>query len=75
MYNSDDSNSAICRLECCIDIIREWITNNFLKLNDATTECILVKHRSTVADDCFKKLRIGELCVHAKDTVIKLGFY
>jgi len=45
MYADDtqlyaDCSHAVDRLECCIDKIREWMTNNFLKLNDSKTECI-----------------------------------
>ena len=37
-----DADQTIARIESCICEIREWMTENFLKLNDDKTEFILI---------------------------------
>jgi len=40
VFNSTESSSAITQLELCIHDVKEWMTNNMLKLNGSKTEVL-----------------------------------
>ena len=35
-------HAAKCKMEACIEVIREWLKWNCLKLNDGTTEIMIL---------------------------------
>ena len=48
-FNPSDSEAAMARLEECIEDIRQWMTMNFLKLNDSKTEFVILGSPQDVA--------------------------
>ena len=69
------SLSAIRRLQDCIMEIREWLTSNYLKVNDQKTEFLPIVPVS--AKKLIKELSIsvGGALIQAVDKVKNLGVY
>ena len=40
-FQPDQSEEAMTRLDACVEDIRQWMENNFLKLNDSKTEFLI----------------------------------
>ncbi|KAK6168440.1 hypothetical protein SNE40_020971 [Patella caerulea] len=66
---SNDSNE-ICKLEACIDDIKNWMNLNFLKLNDDKTEVILISRKSL-----SQAIKIGDSTITSSHSVKNLGVY
>ncbi|KAK6168804.1 hypothetical protein SNE40_019981 [Patella caerulea] len=69
----DDESKQILKLENCIDNVKNWMKNNFLKLNDDKTELLKIAtdHRlSTICTNCVK---VGGAVIHPSNSVRNLG--
>ncbi|KAK6191023.1 hypothetical protein SNE40_002773 [Patella caerulea] len=69
----DDESKQIIKLEKCIDNVKNWMKNNFLKLNDDKTELLKIgtDHRlSTISTNCVK---VGGAVIHPSNSVRNLG--
>ncbi len=74
-FDPSDSNSPIiCQLkmQACIEEIRQWMTQNMLKLNDDKTEVLYIrspKHRRAE----FPDITIGQQVIAQSDVVRNIG--
>jgi len=74
-FDPREAHSAVAMLNLCLLSIRHWMAANFLKLNDVTTELLLVGHPKHLAKVTNFELLLGDvqvrpshaarsLCVH-----------
>ena len=68
---SYDPYTSISDLEICIDKIRHWMHQNFLKLNDDKSETIVIGHKDTHVNP----VSIGSTSIVPSKTVRNLGVY
>ena len=68
----NDMECAISRLEQCLLDVREWMSSNGLKLNDAKTQWIILNWNPSLCGD--KSLKIGHTIVPQSTTIRNLGF-
>ena len=57
--DNTSSDNAISRIESCVEDIKIWMRNNFLKLNEDKTELIVITSRETISDKLNIGLNIG----------------
>ena len=50
---------AISRIEACVEDIKIWMRNNFLKLNEDKTELIVITSKDTICEKLNISLNIG----------------
>ena len=61
MFHPDDRNTAIGRIEACVDDVKSWAVKNNFALNDSKTEDI---HRSS-------RFRVSQPLCHVTDITQK----
>ncbi len=64
---------ALHLLEACLDELRQWMTLNFLKLNDSKTEFMIIGSKQQLSKVDVTGLRVGEATVTPVDSVRNLG--
>lgn len=64
--------SAI-KMEQCIDQVKDWLTTNFLCLNESKSECILLGTRVSLSHCTVTSIRIGGSHIPVKNSVRDLG--
>jgi hypothetical protein len=66
--------NAITRMEDCIQDVRVWMEQNFLKLNDSKTEFIVISknHNASLLKD-VKSLQIGNECIKSVPSARNIG--
>ena len=64
---------ALQLLEACLDELRQWMTLNFLKLNDSKTKFIIIGSKQQLSKVDVTGLRVGEATVTPVDSVRNLG--
>ena len=71
--NQVEANNALHKLESCIAEICDWMSSNFLKLNDDKTEFIVLgsKHNRNKINHPF--LQIGNMQIRVVSKVCSLG--
>ena len=62
-----------CRLEYCINEIKQWLTRNKLKLNDDKKEALTVGTRLRSSISCGEHLKVGDYEIPFKPFVKSLG--
>jgi len=72
-FDSDDCVSVLNNFECCIAKIREWMNNNFFKLNDSKTEFLILKQRNTLLNNSCEHVKIGNSDISSVKSVKNLG--
>jgi hypothetical protein len=68
-----DIQSSIKRIEACVAEIRTWMSQNFLKFNDAKTEMILLGKKSQLEQITDPEIKIGEFKIKASKSVRNIG--
>ena len=70
--NSPDLDQSAESMECLINDIRQWYSQNMLKLNDSKTEMLIIKSkfRQKVTD---KSIKIGDLIIPSSSSIRNLG--
>ena len=72
-FDLTDTDSTVLNLERCMAEIREWMSQNHLKLNEAKTEMLMVGNPS-VREKCdLSSLTIGTECVTFSDSARNIG--
>ena len=71
-FKNCNSQAALKKLEQCINEIRQWMKDNFLKLNDSKTEFLVIKGRQSKPVE-VQGVRIGEECVAAVSSARNIG--
>ncbi len=73
MFDVDDADDAIARVEACVRDIRQWMAINKLKLNDGKTVVLLLRSPSQGGVPDITELTIGESNITYSDTARNLG--
>ena len=66
-------NNAIEQIEACLDELRQWMSRNYLKLNNAKTEVIVVGSKQQRSKVNITEVRVGDTMVTPTDSVTNLG--
>ncbi len=69
----ENAESALQRIETCIDEIRQWMSQNFLKLNDDKTEFIIIGSHFQRSKVHIPHIRVGDVNITPGDSVRNLG--
>ena len=69
---SEDTDNAQQKMEHCIDFIRAWMSQNFLKLNDDKTEILFFASRFKTHPP-FCPVQIGQAIVLTSDSARDIG--
>ena len=72
-FTPSDCPTATSRLEACISEIRDWMKNNFLKLNDSKTEFLTFGSRHQLAKVPTLSINIGDTTVPAASSARNIG--
>ena len=71
-----ESEAATFHMEDCVAEVKEWMTTNFLKLNDSKTEVVLLRKQSRNEEvDHIKTIRIGNSNVKVVPTAKNIGCF
>ena len=70
-----DIRLLTCRLEYCINEIKQWMTRNKLKLSDDKTEAMTVGTRLRSSISCGEHLKVGDYEIPFKPFVKCLGVF
>ena len=68
-----DVDVALQRIENCIDDVRTWMNQNFLKLNDSKTEFVVVGSKTQIEKVDIEHIRVGESNIVPATSVRNLG--
>ena len=72
-FNPGEENLAVQKLELCLQEIRYWMAQNWLKLNDAKTEFILFGNKNHLKNVNVNSITLGTSEVPVKDCVKSIG--
>ena len=72
---SGDKDTVVSRLEACIEDIRDWMTQNLLKLNEDKTEFIVFGTRQQLEKVDTIAVKIGTETITPTDMVHNLGYF
>ena len=64
---------AMKRLECCIEEIRVWMTENYLCLNDGKTEFLILGGKADLEKVNINHVTVGNSKIEANDTARNIG--
>ncbi len=71
--NRDDSSKAKHNIEKCINIIKDFLLENRMKLNDGKTEFLIMRTANKLKKVHFDDNKIGEVQIKAVKDVKNLG--
>ena len=71
--NSGECVEAMKRLECCIEEIRVWMTENYLCLNDGKTEFLILGGKADLEKVNINHVTVGNSKIEANDTARNIG--
>ena len=71
--SQEPADSCITMLEKCIQEIRSWMRQNFLKLNDEKTEFLLFGSRQQLSKVCLPFITIGDSQITPSSQARNLG--
>ena len=74
-FDPEDSESALSRLESCIEEIRLWMNSNFLKLNDSKTEFIIFGTPQDLSKVSGWTVTVGDTEVLPSTSVRNIGAF
>ena len=72
-FNSGECVEAMKRLECCIEEIRVWMTENYLCLNDGKTEFLILGGKADLEKVNINHVTVGNSKIEANDTARNIG--
>ena len=72
-FHPDQTISAIENLEQCITAIRNWMTQNHLKLNESKTEVLAIGNPAVLKTCNIKSVKVGTECVNLTDAARNIG--
>lgn len=73
VFKPEALQNSITHMEHTADLVREWMADNSLKMNDSKTEVMLITPKHTKLD--CPSLRVGEHTVSPSPHVRSLGVY
>lgn len=71
--STTSQDEAVFSMERCISDIRAWMTNNYLKLNDTTTEFLVIGSRQQLTKIKIDSIRVGSTEIQKVSSVRNLG--
>ena len=71
--NSRESIEAMKRLECCVEEIRAWMTENYLCLNDGKTKFLILGGKADLEKVKINQVTVGNSKIKGKDTARNIG--
>jgi hypothetical protein len=72
-FTPNDIETALARLESCLEEVRHWMAHNWLKLNDSKTEFIIFGDKGTVSRFHGTTLTLGECFISQSHSVKNIG--
>ena len=69
----ETDKSALCKLERCIEAIRNWMAINWLKLNDDKTEFIVLGSNPNLSKIKTHSITVGEHQIRRSNEVRNIG--
>ena len=73
-FSQSEVTTSIANLEMCIRAVRQWMAQNFLKLNDDKTEFLLLTSKHLNGSIAFpSSIRVGDLDVAAVSMARNIG--
>ena len=74
LYITCDSGDSISVIESCVRDIKEWMSSNFLSLNESKTEVVIFTSRHKRNQSQYvNKFKVGEVTVKTTSIVRNLG--
>ena len=73
-FKPHDSRQNILRIQSCIEDIRLWMRDNFLKLNDSKTEFLVIGSKHQKAKTDINHIVIGNSHITPSNEARNLGF-
>ena len=74
-FQIHESRQALDRLERCIEEIRRWMKDNFLKLNDSKTEFLILGAPRDLAKLPTVAVSVGDEAISPSETARNIGAY
>ena len=65
-------NDAVQQIGACLDELHQWMTRNFLKLNEGKTEFIVVGSKQQRSKVNITQISVGDTMVTSSDSVTNL---
>ena len=72
-FEPENQDVAIERIECCIQEVRQWMAQNFLKLNDEKTELNVLDSQHNFSKLDGTELKMGDINVKPSQQVCNTG--
>jgi hypothetical protein len=69
----ENEPSSLETLEQCISLIRSWMAENYLKLNDDKTEFIILGTQQNLSKTTTSQIKIGDCCIEPSNQVKNIG--
>ena len=71
-----DRETAVSRMEVCVEDVKQWMSDNFLMLNDSKTEVLVLSKPSRCKDVAhIKTTNIGNSCVNVVSQAKNIGCF
>jgi len=74
-FHPSDSKQAMDRLVACIEEIRSWMDDNYLKLNDSKTEFVMLGSRNDLKNVSERKVTVGDAEILPSKSARNIGAY
>ena len=74
-FDMPESNEAILKMEKCVEMVRVWMAENLLKLNEDKTEILVLGSPHLLSKLPTVQLNIGSEQIDPADTVRNIGAY
>ena len=74
-FNPKDSEQALERLEACVEDIRRWMSDNFLKLNDSKTEFLILGSQNNLTHITGWTLTVGDTEIFPTECARNIGAF
>ncbi len=68
-----DSSAAVVKLEKCVNLVREWMVNFMLKMNDSKTEVLVISNNRTSFSTAVQSIVIGNSPVTVNNSARNIG--
>jgi len=72
-FHSGNMSATLVRLQSCIADIKDWMTSNFLRLNDDKTEMLLIGTKNMMTKLSQISLEMGDINIMSVSEVRNLG--
>jgi exonuclease III len=74
-FDIDGASGAVQKMEEAISVIKTWMTQNFLCLNDDKTEVLVMASRTSLPKLSIPTISIGDACISVATNARNIGFF